>query len=446
MLARLRTGDVSGLLARYSDVMLAALVVGIVAMMIIPLPTFLLDILITLNITLAVVLLLVAIYISDALRIATFPTILLITTLYRLALNVSSTRLILLQANAGRVIRAFGEFVVRGNYVVGAVVFLILTLIQYIVIAKGGERIAEVAARFTLDALPGKQMAIDADVRAGAIDLETARKRRAALQRESQLYGSMDGAMKFVKGDAIAGIIITIINVVGGLVIGVTHRGLPVGSEARIYTLLTIGDGLVSQIPALLLSTAAGLIVTRVASEHKDAHLGQDIGAQVLAHPKALGIAAALLAVLGVVPGLPLVPFSVLAAATRATASSLARTARRLQARAREPVHPGGVAPIVIEMADDLLAATREARLQATLRERIAEELGVSLPAIEMRARARAEPGEYVLWLKDVPMARGTAVGVEAAAEVSAHALGVLRRHAAEFVGIQEAHEMIEAL
>jgi len=418
-------------------------------MMIIPLPTFLLDILITLNITLAVVLLLVAIYISDALRIATFPTILLITTLYRLALNVSSTRLILLQANAGRVIRSFGEFVVRGNYVVGAVVFLILTLIQYIVIAKGGERIAEVAARFTLDAMPGKQMAIDADLRAGAIDLEEARRRRTLLQRESQLYGSMDGAMKFVKGDAIAGILITIINIVGGLIIGVAQRGLSLSEAARVYTLLTIGDGLVSQIPALLLSTAAGLIVTRVASEDEGAHLGYDIGAQVLAHPKALGIAAALLAVLGVVPGLPLVPFWILAAATGATAWALVRSRRRAQAAvAATPALPApGVAPLVIEVADDLLAAAREPRLSATLRERLFEELGVPLPPLEVRSgSASLSPGDYVIWLKEIPMARGTALGPDAVTELTAHALAVLRRHAGEFVGLAETQALLDSL
>src|SRR5262245_9508972 len=220
-------------------------------MMIVPLPTFVLDLLISLNITISVILLMVAIYVSDALRIAAFPTILLITTLFRLGLNVSATRLILLQADAGEVIRSFGEFVVRGNFVVGAIVFLILTLIQFIVISKGSERVAEVAARFTLDAMPGKQMAIDADLRAGNLDQEEARRRRGALQRESQLYGSMDGAMKFVKGDAIAGILITVINIVGGLIIGIVQHDMSAGDALKVYSLLTIGDGLVSQIPAL---------------------------------------------------------------------------------------------------------------------------------------------------------------------------------------------------
>ena len=314
IVALLRAGDVRTLLTRYSDLALAGLVVAIVGMMIVPLPTPLLDLLISVNIAVAVVLLLVAIYVSEALKIATFPTLLLLTTLFRLALEVSATRLILLRADAGEVIRAFGNFVVAGNLVVGAVVFLILTMVQFIVISKGSERVAEVAARFTLDAMPGKQMAIDAELRAGHIDHNEARRRRAALARESQLFGSMDGAMKFVKGDAIAGIVVLAVNIVGGLVIGVLQRGLDVATAAKTYTVLTIGEGLVSQIPALVISTAAGIIVTRVASEEEGAHLGRDIGSQVMAQPKAIAIAAGLLLLLAVVPGLPGVPFITLAA------------------------------------------------------------------------------------------------------------------------------------
>ena len=232
----LRAGDVRGLLSRYADLALAGLVVAIVGMMIVPLPTPLLDLLISVNIAAAVTLLLVAIYVSDALKIATFPTLLLLTTLFRLALEVSATRLILLRADAGEVIRAFGNFVVAGNLVVGAVIFLILTMIQFLVVSKGSERVAEVAARFTLDAMPGKQMSIDAELRAGHIDHNEARRRRAALARESQLFGSMDGAMKFVKGDAIAGIVVLAVNIVGGLVIGIVQRGLDaVGRRAHLH-------------------------------------------------------------------------------------------------------------------------------------------------------------------------------------------------------------------
>ncbi len=295
--------------SRYSDVFLAIFVVLVVGMMIIPLPTWLLDILITLNITLSMVILLVVLYISEVIRLASFPSMLLIATLFRLALNVSSTRLILLNADAGSVIKAFGAFVVQGNMIVGAIVFLILTLINFIVISKGSERVAEVSARFILDAMPGKQMAIDADVRAGAIDMQEAKKRRRLLARESQLFGAMDGAMKFVKGDAIAGILITVVNIIGGVAIGVSMKNLDAGEALKIYGLLTIGDGLLSQIPALIVSVAAGLMVTRVEPECSGDHLGRDICLQLLSYPKALMMVSGLLFCMGIVPGLPLIPF-----------------------------------------------------------------------------------------------------------------------------------------
>ena len=241
--------------------------------MIVPLPTWLLDILIASNLAVSVSVLLVALYVGDALKIAAFPTLLLITTLVRLALNVSSTRLILLQAYAGEVIKSFGQFVVRNNYVVGAIIFLILALIQFIVIAKGSERVAEVGARFTLDAMPGKQLAIDAELRAGSIDGAEARRRRRQLSRESQFYGAMDGAMKFVKGDVIASFLITSLNILGGLAIGVGQRGMEPVVALKRYGLLTIGDGLVTQIPALVVATASGVLVTRVASEEAEWHL-----------------------------------------------------------------------------------------------------------------------------------------------------------------------------
>jgi type III secretion protein V len=427
VLSLLRRGDVRAVVDRYGDVALAALVVGIVGMMIVPLPTFLLDLLITFNITLAVVILLVALYVQDALRFAAFPTLLLITTLYRLALNVSATRLILLKGNAGEVIRSFGEFVVGGNFVVGAVVFLILTIIQFVVIAKGSERVAEVAARFTLDAMPGKQMAIDADLRAGAFDLDEARRRRAALQRESQLYGSMDGAMKFVKGDAIAGIIITGINIVGGLIIGVAQRGMEVGDAARLYTILTIGDGLVSQIPALLISTAAGMVVTRVASEDEGSHLGKDIGSQLLQQPRALAIAAVLLALLAFV-GLPRVPFLALAVLTGGVAFALHRRGRPAPRTAAEadlaaaagaegrPELQPGVTPVALEVSESLTplidADTAAGRLVGELiprlRESLFADLGVHLPGVRVRGHAADLPaGGYRIRLQEIPMAEG---------------------------------------
>jgi type III secretion protein V len=420
------------LLTRHSDLLLAGMVVGIVAMMIIPLPTPLLDILITTNISLAVILLLVSIYIESALRIAAFPSILLITTLFRLGLNVSSTRLILLQADAGEVISSFGNFVVAGNLVVGAVIFLILTLIQFIVIAKGSERVAEVAARFTLDAMPGKQMAIDADLRAGTIDMDQARRMRSALQRESQLYGSMDGAMKFVKGDAIAGILITIINIVGGLLIGVLQRDMAVGEAARVYSILTIGDGLVSQIPALLISTAAGIVVTRVASEDAGAHLGRDIGEQVMAQPRAIAIAAGLLVLLAIVPGLPTIPFLLLAAAAGSVAYGLMRARRgRADAPRRgarrgprtegvpqelEAIEDSELPPaIALELGDELATVAESSPLMGELipglRELMFGELGVMLPGVNVRAGAALHPGAYRILLAEVPMAEGLVPG-----------------------------------
>jgi type III secretion protein V len=457
-------------LSRSSDVVLAAGIVGIVAMMIVPLPTVLLDLLLTVNITTAVILLLVAIYTGEAIRFSAFPTLLLVTTLFRLALNVSSTRLILLNGFAGEVIDSFGKFVVAGNYVVGGVVFLILTLIQFIVIAKGSERVAEVAARFTLDAMPGKQMAIDADLRAGAIDLDEARRRRQLLQRESQLYGAMDGAMKFVKGDAIAGIIITVINIGGGLLIGVLQRGMSVKDAAQTYTLLTIGDGLVTQIPALLVSTAAGMIVTRVAAEDPERHLGEEVSGQVLAHPKALGIAAALLIGLALIPGLPTFPFLVLASLCGMTSYGLLRARRRAAPRLTvageadagllgfgglaslvglggeapppasrpAPLPVEALAPLVVPLGLDLApelartaGAEREdgtllAELIPAMREAIFHELGVVLPGVRVRTDPGLAPASdglaggaagggdgaaaalgYVILLNELPLARG---------------------------------------
>ena len=241
-------------LTRYNDIILAGLIVAIISLMILPLPTPLVDALIATNLSLAVILLTLAIYIPSALSLYVFPTLLLFTTLFRLALNITTTRQILLHAYAGKIIYTFGNLVVSGNFVVGGVVFLIITIVQFLVIAKGSERVAEVAARFTLDAMPGKQMSIDADMRAGLIDMEEAQRRRRALEKESQLYGAMDGAMKFVKGDAIAGLIITAINILGGITIGVLQKGMSVSQAIHTYSILTIGDGLVSQIPALFKS------------------------------------------------------------------------------------------------------------------------------------------------------------------------------------------------
>ncbi|MHC4832119.1 MAG: FHIPEP family type III secretion protein, partial [Planctomycetota bacterium] len=271
--------DTHAILTRYADVLLATAIIVIVGLMLVPLPTALLDILLTANIAIGLTILLTALYIAEPVKLSSFPTILLVATMFRLSLSIASTRLILADAYAGEVILSFGQFVAKGNLVVGFVVFVIITVVQFLVIAKGSERISEVAARFTLDAMPGKQMSIDADLRAGAFDLDTARNNRRALARESQFYGSMDGAMKFVKGDTIAGLVITAVNILGGLVIGITMRNMSASEAVEIYTLLTIGDGLVSQISALLVSTSAGMITTRVVgAEEGEGNLGQEIG------------------------------------------------------------------------------------------------------------------------------------------------------------------------
>ncbi len=296
-------------ITKHPDIILAIIVVSILGMMIVPLPTFILDIFLTLNITFGMILIVSSLYIPDAISIASFPTLLLLTTLFRLSLNVSSTRLILLNGYAGEVINSFGRFVVQGNYIVGGVIFLILTLIQFIVIAKGSERVAEVSARFNLDSMPGKQMSIDADLRNGAISMNEAKNLRRELERENQFYGAMDGAMKFVKGDAIAGIVITAINIIGGLAIGVIQKGLSLDSALKRYTVLTIGDGLVSQIPSIIISTAAGIVVTRVASQEQESNIGREIGLQLTKYPIALIIVSSLLILLSLLPGLPKLPF-----------------------------------------------------------------------------------------------------------------------------------------
>ncbi|MBZ0625358.1 flagellar biosynthesis protein FlhA, partial [Clostridioides difficile] len=278
------------------DVIVAFGVVGIVLMMIVPLPTFILDILLAINISLSVLILLMTLFTTNVLDLSIFPTVLLVTTLFRLGLNLSSTRLILTQGYAGEVIEAFGSFVVGGNYVVGIIIFLIILIVQFVVITNGSGRVSEVTARFTLDAMPGKQMSIDADLNAGVIDDKTARKRRKELQQEADFYGSMDGANKFVKGDAIAGLIVTAINIIGGIVIGAVMLNMTLMGAAQTYVRLTIGDGLVSQIPALLISTSAGIIVTRAST---DENFGDLVGKQLTAIPKAVMMTGCVLIVLG---------------------------------------------------------------------------------------------------------------------------------------------------
>src|SRR5687768_3881688 len=314
---------------RWAELAIAALVIAVVVMLIVPLPRPLLDGLLALNIGIAVALLMAALFTQSPLSFSSFPTLLVITTLFRVGLEVSTTRLILADADAGEVVHAFGSSVVSSSLVVGLVVFAVITIVQLIVVSRGAERVAEVSARSALDAMPGKQMAIDAELRTGSIDADTARARRSDLERESQLYGAMDGAMRFVKGDAIAAIVIVVINLIGGLVIGIGTRGMTAGQAVETYSLLSIGGGLVAQIPALLVAVASGLLVTRVASMG-DRALGDDLGSQLGGQPRVLAATAALLIGLALVPGLPPAPFLLLGLLAAAGALIAARRQPRL--------------------------------------------------------------------------------------------------------------------
>ncbi|HEY8484255.1 MAG TPA: flagellar biosynthesis protein FlhA [Longimicrobiales bacterium] len=398
-------------------------IVSTVALLVLPLPAPLLDLLLAVSIAASVVVLLVALYVTDPLEFSVFPTLLLLLTLYRLALNVSSTRLILSRGEAGKVIEAFGAFVIGGNYAVGLVIFLILIAINFVVITKGAGRVAEVAARFTLDAMPGRQMSIDADLNAGLIDEAEAKRRREEIAREADFYGAMDGAAKFVRGDAIAGLLITAINIVGGIFIGVVQRGLSIGQAVSQYTILTVGDGLVSQIPALIVSTAAGIVVTRSSDGSR---LGASLIRQVADQPRALGVAAGVLGALGLVPGLPTLPFLALAGAVGVAAGAASRRERSRavevtakpalpeKAAVENPVQEllqidplelevgYGLIPLVDEQqGGDLLERIRLLRKQAAL------ELGVLIPPIRIRDDVRLSPNEYLIRLRGSEVARG---------------------------------------
>jgi len=410
---------------RLSDLVVVAAVVLVVVMMVLPLPPFVLDLLLAVNISLSLLILLIAMNVRQALEISVFPSLLLITTLFRLALSVSSTRLILLTGNPGRIIIAFGDFVVGGNYVVGFVIFLILVIVQFIVITKGSERVAEVAARFTLDAMPGKQMSIDADLNSGLISEAEARHRRQLIAREADFYGAMDGAAKFVKGDAIAGIIILIIDLLGGLAIGMLQKGLDLSTALSRYALLTVGDGLVSQIPALLISTATGIVVTRGASEN---NLGSDVTQQLFSHYRVLVTAAVVVAVFGFVGGLPKLPFLALAAAFGGLAVAVKRAEQGQeleeetvleQQRLEEARKPESVVsllqvdPIEMEIGYSLIPLVDEGQggdlldRISMIRRQCAIELGILVPVIRIRDNLQLNPDEYVVKIKGIQVGRG---------------------------------------
>lgn len=410
------------------DALLPLAIIGILLIMIVPVPPMVMDMLLTLSITTSLLIMFVGIYTIRPLDFSAFPSLLLIVTLFRLSLNIGTTRLILLNGNkgtsaAGGLIESFGDFVVGGNYVVGLIIFAILIIINFVVITKGAGRIAEVSARFTLDAMPGKQMSIDADLNAGLIDEKAARQRRQDIEQEADFYGSMDGASKFVRGDAIAGIIILLINIIGGLIIGVVQHGMGVADAARVYTLLTVGDGLVSQIPSLIVSTAAGLVVTRAVSED---NLSQTLSKQLLHQPRAMGVASCMLVVFGLMPGMPTFPFLVLSGMTGfiAWASSNSMKRRKLQEQdtiqqaAREeqkkPEQADTLLPldlISLEVGYGLIGLVDQEqkgdlldRIKA-LRRQFAQEWGFVVPPVHIRDNLELQPSTYSILIKGCAVA-----------------------------------------
>ena len=406
------------------DIVVAVAFVFIVVIIIIPIRPIILDMLLVINITFSLIIILVSLFVTEILQLATFPSVLLIATLFRLALNISSTRLILTEAQAGWVIDAFGKFVVGGNYVVGLVIFIIITVVQFVVITSGAGRIAEVAARFTLDAMPGKQMSVDADFNAGLIDDDEARKRRRNLQREADFFGAMDGASKFVRGDAIAGIVIVLINILGGLSIGMLQHGMNFETAARTYTILTVGDGLVAQIPALLVSTAAAMLVTRSTAEKG---FGTDFSAQFFAFPKVLAIVSFILLSLALVPALPFLPFFVLSAACGFGAFTLLKEEQAKLRKKEVPEESPEVLPspeedlrslmrtdlLEIEIGYNLVSLTESGengdllqRITAA-RRRLSAELGMIVRPIRIRDNLQLSPNVYLIKLKGNEVAQG---------------------------------------
>ena len=498
-----------------SDSCMAVGVVAILMVMIIPLPPFLLDFLLALNITFSIVVILMAMYTVKPLDFAVFPSVLLVATLFRLSLNVASTRLILLHGNegavaAGKVIKSFGSFVVGGNYVVGLVVFMILVIINFVVITKGSGRIAEVAARFTLDAMPGKQMSIDADLNAGLVDENEARHRRDLIAREAEFHGAMDGASKFVRGDAIAGIIITFINIIGGFVIGVLQQKMPIVVAAQNYTLLTVGDGLVTQIPALIVSTSAGLVVSRAAAESS---MGVDFGKQLLSNPRAVYLGSLVIFFFGLIPGLPHIPFMVLGLIVGGTAylfdRKRQRTAAIEQVKATEAdkaesapesvEHLLMLDPMELEVGYAIIPLVdrqQDGQLLErikSIRRQFALEMGMVIPAIHIRDNLNLKPSAYRILIKGVEVDKyelmvnhlmamdpGDAVQkidgiptrepafdlpavwvpenkrdeakfagytvVDGAAVMATHVTEVIRRHADELLGRQEVQNLLDNL
>lgn len=487
-------------ITKRSDLALAVLLVMVIFMMIMPLPTLVIDILIAFNMSLAIIMLMLAIYLPSPLSFSSFPSVLLLSTLFRLSLSIATTRVILSEGEAGEIIKTFGEFVVAGNLVVGIVVFLIITIVQFIVITKGSERIAEVSARFSLDAMPGKQMSIDSDLRAGVISMADARKRRLNLEKESQLFGSMDGAMKFVKGDAIAGLIIIIVNIIGGIAIGSFQRGMSIGDATHLYSLLTIGDGLVSQIPALFVSITSGIIVSRVTVD-EESNLGEDIGRQLLGQPNALLIGAVVITLMGLIPGFPTIVFFFLGALLGITGFFLRKVQNRFEFAADDEVQVignqrsellasggAGTEPDVLEDMQPLAAVLVELPESArdniplpelntsfiSVREEFYKDLGVTLDGISISISKLIEDDSYRISVHGIPVGQGhlglkkpllaqndtTTVGQNSLPQVlsrgldkltptqilTRHVSYILHKQAPEFIGVQEVHALMGKL
>lgn len=406
--------------SRQSDLALTLLLFAVIALFVLPLPTFLLDFLLTINLGMSLTLLIVATYIPSALALSTFPSLLLFTTLFRLSLNIASTKLILLHANAGHIIDTFGKLIVGNNVVVGGVVFLIIAIVQFIVIAKGSERVAEVGARFALDAMPGKQMSIDADVRAGTISAAQAQDRRRSLEQECQLHGAMDGAMKFVKGDAIAGVVIALVNILAGICIGTLMKDMSIGEALQRYAILTIGDGMVSQIPSLLVSIAAGVVITRVSSDEdrtRSLNLGNVIGKQLLGQPKALVVSGLAIAVFLVVPGFPKWTFGIMALVVAGGGYLLMRRAARSTGTVTwielgdDAADDSAVAPPLALELDESLRDRIDLRQfeqrMTTTKGEVEADLGMVFPRLRIAHRPLAERDGYAIRVQDVVASAG---------------------------------------
>jgi type III secretion protein V len=453
-------------LARYSDLLLVAGVIAIVALMVLPLPLWLIDLLVAVNIASGLLLLLLALYIGSPLEFSVFPSVLLMTTLFRLSLSIATTRMILLHGDAGHIIATFGKVVAGGNLVVGLVVFLIITVVQFIVIAKGAERVAEVAARFSLDAMPGKQLSIDSDLRSGLIDKDEAKRRRRALEAESKLHGSLDGAMKFVKGDAIAGIVIIVINLLGGLAIGVMMQDMAVGAAMTKYSILTIGEGMVAQIPALLGAMAAGLIVTRT-TDDDEKHLGDAIRRQMTAKPRVLLVAAGICLLMALVPGFPALVFIGLALVAGSFGVLLTPAWRQRIAGLKHPAVRGLVkrldtpqpvsstalpqarpAVALLLRVPATLLATDEGRTLTRDLEEVLDDLqlnlGLALPRIHLHGESgAAAAGRWELLAYEVPIAQGKLPHAGLAAALVDPVRQALRRNAPLFLGIQDTTNLL---